>query len=100
MGAGGGENIIGAEFWRSEARTNRTMAAAAKQGREAFLVACWRQAVRPDTGSEGESRHHDVSQAGGRVMALSIVLMMIIRPRRQTGHCVKECPVSSSQRQR
>jgi hypothetical protein len=40
------------------------------------------------------------SRSGGRVVTLSIVLVTIIRPWRQIGHCVRESPVSSSQRSR
>ena len=100
MHAEKGENVIDAVFRRSGTRTGRAMAGCANQGGKAIPVAWSRQADRPNIARVEAGRHHDVSRTGGRVVMPSIVLMMIIRPWRQTGHCVIESPVSSSQRSR
>src|SRR5664280_2344994 len=100
MRAGKDDNVIDAVFRGSGTRTGRAMAGCAKQGGKAIPVAWSRQADRPNTATVEAGRHHDVSRTGGRVVLPSIVLLMIIRPWRQTGHCVRESPVSSSQRSR
>ena len=100
MRSGTDEDVIDAVFRRSGARTGRALPGCAKQGGKAVPVAWSRQADRPNTAGVETGRRHDVSRSGGRVVMPSIVLMMIIRPWRQTGHCVRESPVSSSQRSR